>query len=114
MSEIESRDLPGQPTVPGTKRRRRRGGVEGSTLPAGRADSMRHIGPYDSMSPTYAAIVAWIEEQGATPSGTPWEVYYSDQPLRNGPGPIAPVNWIGAEVCSTPIPTLAAGNPRGD
>ena len=61
------------------------GVVEASALPDGRVAATWHIGPYDTMQPTYAAIVAWIEEQGAAPSGTPWEVYYSDPSTEPDP-----------------------------
>ena len=61
------------------------GVVEASALPGGPAAATWHIGPYDTMQPTYAATMAWIEEQGAAPSGPPWEVYYSDPSTEPDP-----------------------------
>ena len=61
------------------------GDVEASALPGGPAAAIWHIGPYDTMQPTYAAAMAWIEEQGATPSGPAWEVYYSDPSTEPDP-----------------------------
>jgi effector-binding domain-containing protein len=61
------------------------GDVEASALPGGPAAAIWHIGPYDTMQPTYAAAMAWIEDQGATPSGTPWEIYYSDPSTQPDP-----------------------------
>ena len=61
------------------------GDVEASALPCGPAAATWHIGPYDTMQPTYAAVMTWIEAQGATPSGTPWEVYYSDRSTEPDP-----------------------------
>lgn len=61
------------------------GDVEASSLPGGPAAATWHIGPYETMQPTYAAIVEWIDNQGAAPSGPPWEVYYSDRATEPDP-----------------------------
>ena len=61
------------------------GDVEASALPGGPAAAIWHIGPYDTMQSTYAAAMAWIEEQGAVPSGPPWEFYYSDPTAEPDP-----------------------------
>jgi AraC family transcriptional regulator len=37
-----------------------------------------HAGPYDQLKETYAAVERWIEEQGASMGGPPWEVYITD------------------------------------
>lgn len=68
--------------VPGTDR------VEAATLPGGDAAVAWHIGPYDAMQPTYTAILAWIEEQGGVPNGSPWEIYHSDAATEPDPA-----NW---------------------
>ncbi len=34
-----------------------------------------HIGPYDEVSPCYAALAEWIEREGYTVSGPPFELY---------------------------------------
>ena len=61
------------------------GDVEASALPGGPAAATWHIGPYDAMQPAYAAIAAWIEEEGAATNGPPWEVYYSDPTTQPDP-----------------------------
>ena len=53
-------------------------GVEASTLPAGPVATAWHIGPYETMKPTYAAVMAWIEEHGGAAVGPAWEMYHSD------------------------------------
>jgi effector-binding domain-containing protein len=37
-----------------------------------------HRGPYDSMRPTYTALMRWISDRSYEPSGPPAEVYISD------------------------------------
>jgi effector-binding domain-containing protein len=54
------------------------GDVEPSDLPAGPAAVTTHVGPYDAMEPAYDALRAWIEAQGATPAGDPFERYLTD------------------------------------
>lgn len=53
-------------------------GVELSTLPAGPAAVVWHVGPYEDMEPAYEALLAWISEHGGTLTGSAWEVYHSD------------------------------------
>jgi effector-binding domain-containing protein len=55
------------------------GAVETSTLPAGPAVSIWHIGPYEETASAYEAIIQWVAEAGAEPIGPPWEIYYSDR-----------------------------------
>jgi effector-binding domain-containing protein len=52
--------------------------VTPSTLPDGPIAVTTHMGPYDAMQPAYAALLAWIEEQGGRAEGDPWEVYSTD------------------------------------
>ncbi|MBK7623518.1 MAG: GyrI-like domain-containing protein [Kineosporiaceae bacterium] len=54
------------------------GPVRPGELPGGSTAVMIHIGPYEAMEPAYAAVHAWIDDHGGTPSGPPWEVYLSD------------------------------------
>lgn len=54
------------------------GRVEASELPAGDAAVTVHIGPYESMHEAYAAIEAWMQANGRTAGGAPWETYLSD------------------------------------
>ena len=53
-------------------------GVTASSLPAGRVVEATHVGPYDTLPQTYEAVVAFMKEQGLTPSSDMWEVYLSD------------------------------------
>jgi len=48
------------------------------TLPAGPAATTIHAGPYDKLSEAHAAIQIWVEAQGLTPRGAPWESYIVD------------------------------------
>lgn len=52
--------------------------VEPSELPAGPAAATWHLGPYETLGAAYEALTRWIEAEGATPAGPPWEVYYTD------------------------------------
>jgi AraC family transcriptional regulator len=48
------------------------------TLPGGLAAMTVHVGSYDTLRDTHAAIEEWIEAQGLTPDGAPWESYVTD------------------------------------
>ena len=54
------------------------GRVRGGELPAGTAASVTHVGPYDDLPQTWAALTEWMKTQGLEASGTPWEVYVTD------------------------------------
>jgi AraC family transcriptional regulator len=54
------------------------GGVVEDTLPAGPAATTMHAGPYESLSEAYAALETWMEAQGRTAAGAPWESYITD------------------------------------
>lgn len=54
------------------------GEVQAGTLPGGRTVTTAHRGPYDRLLDAYAALERWIEAQGLTASGPPWEVYITD------------------------------------
>jgi effector-binding domain-containing protein len=47
-------------------------------LPAGTFATLVHVGSYDSLEETYAAVKAWIREHGFEVAGAPREVYLSD------------------------------------
>lgn len=47
-------------------------------LPGGRAVVAVHVGPYDTMGETYAAVQAWIAEHDVEPDVVMWERYLSD------------------------------------
>ncbi|HET6666264.1 MAG TPA: GyrI-like domain-containing protein [Intrasporangium sp.] len=53
-------------------------GVTPGSLPAGTVAEAVHVGPYESLTETYDAVLAHIQEQGLTPSSDMWEVYLSD------------------------------------
>lgn len=44
-------------------------------LPGAKAASVIHAGPYDTISKTYAAIFAWLNQHGHSPVGPSREVY---------------------------------------
>jgi AraC family transcriptional regulator len=54
------------------------GAVEAGSLNGGAVAMAVHVGSYDSLGETYAAIERWIAEQGHRPGGSPWEVYVTD------------------------------------
>ena len=54
------------------------GDVVPMDLPGGRAVTMVHTGPYDSMDKAYHEMHGWMAAQGLTPAGHMWESYLSD------------------------------------
>ncbi len=55
-----------------------RGRVKAGELPAGTVATVTHVGPYDDLPQTWAALTEWIGSQGLQPAGAPWEVYATD------------------------------------
>jgi AraC family transcriptional regulator len=55
-----------------------RGDVQTDTLPGGWAAVTTHAGSYDQLTSAHAAVQQWIESQGLTAQGAPWEVYVTD------------------------------------
>ncbi len=53
------------------------GGVHVVERPACRAVVGLHVGPYDSLPDTYAALHKWMAEQGLVPQPEMWEEYLS-------------------------------------
>lgn len=47
-----------------------------SSLPAGRVVVAWHIGPYERLAETYAAVDEWLKSEGAMRSGDAWEFYH--------------------------------------
>lgn len=45
------------------------------TLPGGPAAMTTHLGQYDKLTDAYGAIEQWIESEGLTAGGAPWECY---------------------------------------
>ena len=54
------------------------GRVQAGELPAGTAATVTHVGPYDNLPQTWAALTAWMQSQGLEAAGSPWEVYVTD------------------------------------
>lgn len=52
--------------------------VRADTLPGGWVATTTHTGLYDGLSQAHAAVQQWIESEGFTPAGAPWEVYTTD------------------------------------
>jgi AraC family transcriptional regulator len=52
--------------------------VTADTLPGGPVATTMHSGPYEGLPEAYAAIEQWIEAEGLTPVGAPWESYVND------------------------------------
>ncbi|MEU9831282.1 GyrI-like domain-containing protein [Streptosporangium sp. NPDC048047] len=53
-------------------------GTSPDVLPGGLYASVTHVGPYDQISLTTHALLAWLGERGHTPDGPLREVYVSD------------------------------------
>ena len=53
-------------------------GVTASSLPGGPAVEALHVGPYDTMTRTYAEIEAWMAEHGTMATSFMWESYLTD------------------------------------
>jgi AraC family transcriptional regulator len=54
------------------------GDVRADTLPGGFAATTTHTGPYDQLNQAHAAVQQWIEAEGLTAAGAPWESYTTD------------------------------------
>ena len=54
------------------------GDIRADTLPGGFAAVTTHTGPYDGLTAAHAAVQQWIEAQGLTSAGGPWELYITD------------------------------------
>jgi AraC family transcriptional regulator len=48
------------------------------TLPGGPVATTIHAGTYDTLPDAYAAIQQWMEAEGQTAAGAPWESYLTD------------------------------------
>jgi AraC family transcriptional regulator len=52
--------------------------MQAGFLPKGPAAFAVHMGPYDLLAETNAAIQRWIEAEGFSTNGAPWESYVTD------------------------------------
>jgi AraC-like DNA-binding protein/effector-binding domain-containing protein len=64
------------------------GEIEAITLPGGPAAVAVHMGPYDKLQDTYAALERWMQQQGVRAAGAPWESYITDPAEHPDPA-----NW---------------------
>ena len=54
------------------------GRAQAGGLPGGTVATVTHMGPYDTLRQTWAALTEWMSSQGLQPAGAPWEVYVTD------------------------------------
>ena len=54
------------------------GRAQAGGLPGGTVATVTHMGPYDALRQTWAALTEWMSSQGLQPAGAPWEVYVTD------------------------------------
>lgn len=54
-------------------------------LPGGRAVQVVHVGPYDALEQTYAALEAWMTEHDLVGATQMWECYLSDPEAEPDP-----------------------------
>ena len=52
--------------------------VQPGELPAGRAATVTHVGPYDALPEAWGALTEWMDSEGLERVGAPWEVYLTD------------------------------------
>jgi effector-binding domain-containing protein len=62
-----------------------------STLPAGRAVTITHVGSYETLGETWQRGQTYLSAQGLTATGAPWECYLTG-PDDPGP-PVTEVFW---------------------
>lgn len=55
-----------------------KGRIQNSELPAGKAVSCWHVGPYDKLAGAHAGLNEYLREQQLESAGGPWEVYWTD------------------------------------
>jgi effector-binding domain-containing protein len=68
------------------------GRVVASALPAGRAASAVHYGPYPGLADAHRAVHDWCAAQGLRPAGPKWEIY---GPHHDDPAEVwTEVHWL--------------------
>jgi effector-binding domain-containing protein len=61
------------------------GRVKNSELPAGKAVTVWHIGPYEKLTGAHEGLQAYLAANKLTASGGPWELYWTDPGLVPDP-----------------------------
>jgi AraC family transcriptional regulator len=61
------------------------GRVRGSTLPAGRAATTWHIGPYHELPKSYKVLETYMKKEGLEARSPFWEVYWTDPGIERDP-----------------------------
>jgi len=52
--------------------------VQAGELPCGTMATVTHMGPYEGLPNTWAALTEWMASRGLEGAGAPWEVYVTD------------------------------------
>jgi AraC family transcriptional regulator len=52
--------------------------VQAEMLPGGFVATTTHAGAYDKLNEAHAAVQQWVQSEGLTSAGAPWEVYTTD------------------------------------
>jgi AraC family transcriptional regulator len=68
----------GLPVTANTRETTSEANVRPDALPGGWVATATHTGPYDKLGEAHAAIQQWIEAEGLSSAGAPWEVYTTD------------------------------------
>ena len=55
-----------------------KGEIAASEIPGGKAATVTHVGPYNTVEQAYAALSRWMQEQGLEPTGVAYETYVND------------------------------------
>ena len=76
--EMQGNDVDLECGVPVSSAVETRGRVAPGELPGGKVATVTHVGPYDQLRNTWERIMSWIQSEGLTPNGAPWEVYVDD------------------------------------
>lgn len=88
----------------------RAGDVAPGSLPGGSVLEAEHVGPYDQMEKTYAAIQRYCTDEGLTPGDVMWESYVGGPDADPNPAHWRTlISWPIADPSTTQAPA-AAGN----
>lgn len=76
--EMNEADFEVEPAVPVAGPVDTEGDIVYHVLPAVRAATAMHMGPYDGMKDTYEAMLEWFAAEGLKPLAPMWEIYLND------------------------------------